>query len=222
MVIRNMLYDAMNYYAQVNEYIREHKNNKDLQREEYISGFSKEDKLMPVITITVYWNSGEWDGSRTLHEMLDVKNKELLEYVPDYKMNLIVPEDIEAFDKFETELGNVLNFIKCSDDKDKFESDFLAQKNIVLSDDAIDVLNVCVNAKLNNPKEGGETDMCKAIDEIREDAKNIGREEGREEGEERLAKLIKILSEEKRDKELQKALIDKNVRERLYKEYSFV
>lgn len=139
----------------------------DIRIMEYISVFSKYDKLIPVIIITVYWNSGKWDGSRSLHEMLDVKNKEILEYVTDYKINLIVPDDIEDFDKFETELGNVFHFIKCSNNKDKFENNFLVQKNIMLSDEAIDVLNVCDNAKLEKVKEGGITDMCKAIDEIR-------------------------------------------------------
>ena len=90
MVVRNLLMDAMNYSNQADTIAKNHRTKKDVKGDEFLSGFSKSDKLTPVITITVYWGSGEWDGPRTLHEMLNCP-EELLSYVPDYKMNLIVP-----------------------------------------------------------------------------------------------------------------------------------
>lgn len=217
MVIRNMVYDALNYSAQVDEYVKRHKMERDLSGVGYLSGFAKQDKLIPVITITVYWNSGSWDGLRSLHEMLDVEDKELLEYVPDYWLNLIVPKEIKDFDKFRTELGSVFNFIACADNRDKFENEFLSKNNVVLSNEAIDVLNACVNAEFKLSEEV-ESNVCKAIQDIREDERNIGREEG----EERLAKLVKILTENNRHKDLVNMLTDKQLRECLYKEYNFI
>ena len=125
MVIRNMVYDALNYASQVEGYSKGHRAKKDLEGAEFLSGLAKTDKLMPVVTITIYWKSGKWDGARSIHEMLDVDNVDILEYVSDYKLNLIVPDDIEDFDKFKSELGKVLNFISYSEDKNEIRRRYL-------------------------------------------------------------------------------------------------
>ena len=95
MVVKNMLYDALNYASQVEKIAYEHKKTKDLKDAEFLSGFAKEDKLIPVLTITIYWSSKEWDGARSLHEMFDIEDEHILEYVTDYKLNLITPHDIK-------------------------------------------------------------------------------------------------------------------------------
>lgn len=57
MPVRNLLYDALNYGHQVSEIASEHRKEKDLRDAEFLSGFSKEDKIIPVITLTVYFGS---------------------------------------------------------------------------------------------------------------------------------------------------------------------
>ena len=166
MVIRNMVQDALNYAAQVEKLAKEHKMRKDLTGDEFLSGISKEDKLAPVITITVYWNSGGWDAPRTLHEMLGEENEEILRYVPDYRMNLIVPEEIRDFEKFKTELGAVLEFLRRSGDVGETK-EFIKmnqEHGLYFSRDAVEVLNACVNAGLSlEDAEGGEGNVCKGI-----------------------------------------------------------
>ena len=54
MVVRNMLYDAMNYTSQAEEHARQHRKNKDVSGAEFLSGFSKTDKLVPVVTLTIF------------------------------------------------------------------------------------------------------------------------------------------------------------------------
>lgn len=127
MVVRTMVQDALSYAAQVEKIAKEHKRKKDLSGDEYLSGFAKADKLVPVVTITVYWNSGMWDAPRSLHEMLETVSPEILRYVPDYRMNLVVPEEITDFTKFQTELGVVFDFLQRSDDVEKTR-EFLAEK----------------------------------------------------------------------------------------------
>lgn len=105
MVVRNMLYDALNYSSQVEKAAKQHRKNKDISDSEFLSGFAKDDKLVPVITLTIYWNTGGWDGARSLHELLDVSDEGVLKYVSDYKLNLIVPEEIKDFGKFRTAMG---------------------------------------------------------------------------------------------------------------------
>lgn len=190
MVVRNMLYDALNYSAQVEATAKQHRKNKDVTGAEFLSGFSKEDKLVPVITLTVYWNTGSWDGARSLHEMLDVSDKSILNYVSDYKLNLIVPEEIEDFNKFKTEMGPLLEFINSASSGKKFTNAFETKRTIWenLSYEAIDLLNICLDAKLEIERdlEKGVGNVCKGLEEfwemVREEAEKRGLEEGREKG----------------------------------------
>ncbi|MCR5127113.1 MAG: hypothetical protein K6B69_03325 [Lachnospiraceae bacterium] len=48
-----------------------------------------------------------WDGPSSLHEMLDFKNDAIKSFVPDYRINLISPADMDddEFTKFNTDLG---------------------------------------------------------------------------------------------------------------------
>lgn len=46
------------------------------------------DKFIPVITVVVYYGEKEWDGAKTLHEMLNIPEK-MIKYVNDYKMLLV-------------------------------------------------------------------------------------------------------------------------------------
>lgn len=82
MPVRNMLYDAMQYNQQVADTAAKHKEEKsrrDKQKQkisnaEFLSGFHKDDKLIPVITLVLFFNAGEWDGPRSLFDMLDMSN----------------------------------------------------------------------------------------------------------------------------------------------------
>ena len=82
---------------------------KDLRDAEFLSGFSKEDKIIPVITLTVYFGSDKWDGPRGLKDMFpeDI-DEEVLNKVDDYHLHLIIPAEIKDFSKFKTELGKAL------------------------------------------------------------------------------------------------------------------
>lgn len=149
----------------------------------------------------VFWNADEWKGARSLHDMFAVEDKELLGFVNNYKLNLLVPKEIEDFGKFATDLGAVMEFAKYSKDRSaikvfsKTEEDI----SIAVSDKGMDVLNVCFKAglKKNNKAEGGMTDMCIAIDELREEEREIGRNEGRSEGriEGKIELLVDLLKE---------------------------
>lgn len=221
MVVRNMLYDALNYSSQVGACAKQHKKNKDTTGAEFLSGFIKEDVLIPVITLTIYWNLGRWDGARSLHEMFYVTDRRLLRYVPDYKLNLIVPDEIDDFEKFRTELGPLFEFISCADDGNKLKV-ALAEKGQhweKLSDEAIDLLNICFDAKICLEKTGekGEgRNVCKGIRELEE----MRRAEGRAEGEERLSKLISQLCAEKKYEEVELVTSDAKHREKYFTLYN--
>lgn len=65
MVIRNMLYDAIDYATQVNVMGKKNRATKEPKKSaEFLSGISKDDKIITVITIVLYWDDKKWNGAR--------------------------------------------------------------------------------------------------------------------------------------------------------------
>ena len=187
---RNQLYDALEYTRQVEQIAAYHRenNHKELTSSEYLSGFGKTDQLIPVITLVIYFGAEKWDAPRSLHEMLTVQSKEILSYVNDYKLNLIVPAELskEDFEKFHTDLREVMQYIQYSVDKKKLSA--FVENNVhftKMDRNAAMLLNECTKSGLKFKKSGECVDMCKAIKEIRQEEYEAGRIAGQEKGEEK-------------------------------------
>jgi hypothetical protein len=204
MPVKDMVYDALEYAAQVEKAAKSHrevlkqgKAEKKPSVGEYLSGFYKEDRLIPVITLVIYFGAEEWDGPMSIHDMLSVKNPEILSLVQDYRIHLIAPASLsdEEINKFSTNLREVLLFIKYSKNKEKL-AELLTHDSRFKSIDrkAVRVMNTVANLKLNLNESEGDMDMCQAIDEMISDARTEGREQGRTEGtQETMVTLIKNL-----------------------------
>lgn len=164
MPVKNMSYDVMNYGAQVREAAARHKEDKDYGSDaEFLSGFQKEDKLTPVITLTVYWGADEWDAPRSLHEMFAVSDPQILKYVDDYHLHLIVPNEITDFDRFRTSLREVLEIVRVSEDREKMKETLDANPRFRnLENEAVSAINVFTGLKIPVNKKERKTDMCKA------------------------------------------------------------
>ncbi len=167
--VKNMVYDALQYAKQVERAIAIHKESGDYHGtngDEYLSGFLKSDRLMPVLTLVIYFGAKAWDGPTSIHEMFEEQDPKILSFVPDYRVNLIAPAMIDdgEFDKFRTTLKEVLSFIKYSEDEDKLveliEHD---EKFKYLGRNEVDVLNACANVDLTPDKEEEECNVCKAF-----------------------------------------------------------
>ena len=99
MPIRSMLYDALNYDKQIAEIEKQHRNNKDkMTGSEFLSGFTKKDRLVPVITLVVYFGQELWSAPKSLHEMLYTTNPDILNFITDYHINLIDPHQMSEND----------------------------------------------------------------------------------------------------------------------------
>ncbi|EET60284.1 hypothetical protein BRYFOR_07844 [Marvinbryantia formatexigens DSM 14469] len=176
MPVKNMVYDALQYAKQVEEAITSHKMSGDYKgsdSDEYLSGFMKADHLLPVVTLVIYFDSKEWDGPLSIHEMFAGQDARVLALVPDYKINLLSPASIEDedFGKFQSSLKEVLSFIKYAGDKDELKKVLDADESFRhLGREEVDVLNACVGAKIA-VKEGEEAiDVCLAIQQMNEEA----------------------------------------------------
>ena len=169
MPTRVMLYDALGYNSQVQEIAKENKKNKKYRGSaEFLSGVLKSDKIKPIITVVVYLGAKKWDAPRSLCDMLDI-DEDNKKYMQDYKLNLIIPEEIEDFSSFRTELGSVLKFIKYSEDANEM-SKLLKNDTVFHNMDhtaARLIGEVCgVNIQKEYEKDG-EIDMCKAWEDMK-------------------------------------------------------
>lgn len=116
MPVRNIIYDALQYGKQVEEIARRHARQKDHpghSQEEYLSGFYKDDRIIPVITLVIFFGAKKWDGPLSLHEMMGEQPSEIMELVQDYRIHLIQPATLtdEDLEKFQTSLREVMSFI---------------------------------------------------------------------------------------------------------------
>ena len=163
MPVRGMIYDALIYGRQVNTISKNHRDKSDLKEPaEFLSGFTADDYLTPVVTITVYWGSEPWDAPRSLHEMFH-SNSALLKYVADYKLNLISPAEITDFEKFRTSVGLVLEVMKHQDSRQSLNAIFARQTFIDnLELDAAKVIEGFTGIKMDHNEEKEGLNMCKA------------------------------------------------------------
>ncbi len=184
MPVRNMLYDAISYANQVEALAKRHRENKEYGNgDEFLSGLHKGDKLRPVITLVIYWAPDKWDGAGSLHDMLDTKDPELLKLVPDYRMNLLTPDSIDDFEKFKTELAEVLEFIKCSKDKDELIRAINRNPGFQnLDRRSVELINAITDADIVIPEGKEAINMCTAIKEMKEESRSVGRKEGISQG----------------------------------------
>ena len=213
MPVKDMVYDALQYAAQVEEAARSHRearkagDPKEMAKKpnagEYLSGFYKEDRLIPVVTLVVYFGAGEWDGPMSLHEMLSVQNPEILSYVSDYKLNLITPESMsdEEIDQFQTSLREVMLFIKYSKNRaELYEMVHKDERFQSMDRKAATVVRTVTGMEFEEDEEEEKVDMCQALKEMMEEANSEGMLKGAQD--ERTAMARRMLKEGIFSKEL--------------------
>lgn len=144
-----------------------------------------------MITTVAYFGTKQWDGPLTITDMLNIADERYLEYIPRYRMPLtelsrLNREDIMSFN---TELREVCVFLKYSKDKNGLQKFFEDNPRKTISAKGYNLINEITNSGMK-PLEGDEeTDMCKAIEDIREEGKNEGRDE------ERFSLLVELVNE---------------------------
>lgn len=219
MPVKNMIYDALNYGQQVRKTAEVHKQEKKLKGAEFLSGFAKTDKIMPVITLTVYYGNEHWDGPRCLKDMFR-KNigKEILEVVNDYKLHIIVPTEIEDFSIFKTDFGKAMEFIAASNNPEAVKKIRANKKFEQVYADTVLLINVCTGSNIKISKGEEVVDVCRGIDMIKAE----GREEGRIETESSLWELINKLFIAGRTSDVELASKDIEARKRFYKEFEMM
>lgn len=210
MPLRTMLYDALGYAKQCKEVGKRHKNDKVINADEYLGKFTKADKLLAQYTIVIYYGEQEWDGPRSLKEMLDIP-EEMTPFIQDYKMNLL---EARKFDycRFATpDVADLFQLLHISNDKERMLHEFTGMK--VTSEVLLVAGEVCdVKEWVELALESGEEVIyvCKAWEEAKNELRNQGlmegrregRREGRTEGMKLLLEVMQLLKSGKKTEEL--------------------
>ena len=176
-----MIEDAFSYMKEYNEIVSKNRKNKNFSSsDEFLSGFKKSDRLHPVISLCVYYGEDPWDGPLCLTDMLNIP-EDLESLVSNYKMNLIQVRDSEALHFQHPDVATVFDISRSlyNKDYDKIRSyysdenqDFSPELGIVIG--AITESKKLIEYALEAEQDGGEFNMCRALDELIDE----GRQEG--------------------------------------------
>ncbi|SCZ77495.1 Rpn family recombination-promoting nuclease/putative transposase [Pseudobutyrivibrio xylanivorans] len=237
MPVRTLCYDALRYYKQVTAISSANKSSGTNKKEpisgaEFLSGIRKDDKIEPVITLTVYYGTKEWDGPLSLHEMFSENvSPEILDLVSDYRLNLLEPKKITRWDSFKTDVGILFELISASDKKNGIRD--LIRRNPEKFNDVNNEIVRAVNfytkcdIQVNELEE--TTNMCYAWESSMDEARGEGEEkgriegriEGRDEGRDAMMEIFSWLKDSGRLDEAIAVMDKENVelRDKLFKEF---
>lgn len=185
MPLRVMDSDTLSYLQQKKAISKGHMERKDLEREEYLSRFSRADRLLPVATLVLYCGEQPWDGAECLHEMLDFGKlpEQFKTYVENYAIHILdvchTPD--ERLREFPREICFLLMCIKYAKDKEAFSRLKELTGTAIVSEDTCEAIAEYLGEPELLEREAGAEggrDMCKAIRDLVEDGRNEGIQQG--------------------------------------------
>ncbi len=194
MAVKNNLYDALEYAGQVEEAAKSHRaqmkqrKGKELSADEerktpnsgeFLSGFWAEDRLIPSITVTIFFGSEQWDGPLSLFDMMEVSAPKVLACMDNYHVRLIAPAQMadEEIMKFQSSLREVMLFIKYAKDRENLSRILRDNEKRFREVErrAADVIEAITNAGMKYEESEEAVDVCQAIQEMRKESESQGR-----------------------------------------------
>ena len=135
------------------------------------------DKFLPVITLVLYYGEKDWDGPRSLYDMLVIPDR-IKHFVGNYPINIIQMKDndLVLHNQYNVDLFKIMSIIydtkKSVAQRIAALREFEANKEV--DEKVIDVIVATTNMKVNK-KKVGEQKVCT----FWEEAKKIEREDAR-------------------------------------------
>lgn len=170
MPLRIMLGDALGYLKEYQEISGNNKKEgKWKNSQEFLSGFCKDDRLHPMVTICIYYGESIWDGPVSLKDMLNIPEN-LCYVVNDYRMNLVQVWNSEQFNFKNPDVHTVFevsrNIFKREYNRitDVYKNQEI-DSEIGLVIGAITESQELINQALE--RQGGKMNMCKALEELK-------------------------------------------------------
>ena len=138
----------------------------------------KEDRLHPVITLTVYYGEKQWDGPYCLKDMIVEMPEEIAAIFSDYKMNLLEVRDSDRYVFNNTDVQSVFEITR-----DIFAGHFerIQEKygNKELGSDLLTVIGQMAGSKelIRMSRNREVNNMCTALEKLKEEGKMEGKKE---------------------------------------------
>ena len=187
MPLRHMIGDSFSYLKEYNEIAARNKAEKGFESsDEFLSNLKRTDRLHPVISLCVYYGENEWDGPFCLTDMLEIPEK-LKPLVSNYKMNLIEVRNSEPLRFHNPDVDTVFDVSRSIYERnfDKINTIYRDKKisaelGVVIG--AITESQKLIDQALKFEKEGGQINMCGALEELVDKGRQEGIQRGRLEG----------------------------------------
>lgn len=149
-----------------------------------MSKMRKEDRLHPVITLTVYYGEKQWDGPYSLKDMIVEMSEEIAAIFSDYKMNLLEVRDSAKYVFNNADVQSVFEITRetFAGHFDKIREKYGTKE---LGANLLTVIGQMTGSKelISMGRNMEVSNMCTALEKLKEEGKLEGREEGREEKE---------------------------------------
>ena len=183
MVLRNMLSESLSYQKQWKQKKALHEKEHDLteQKDAFLSGMTREEKFLPVITLVVYYGTEHpWDGARCLYDLLEIDD-EMRGFVTNYRLNLYDCHEHDSFEEYHTGLRQLFEVVRYGKDKEKLRQVMEKNKEAYskMDGDTRELLEVVAKVRIKEEDlimENGEKkyDMCKAFVDMKMEGKIEG------------------------------------------------
>ena len=143
-------------------------------------------------TLVFYYGIDEWDASLDLYDMFQFgeelrDRKELQEYIPNYKINLIDAARLENLERYGHELQEIFGVLKCRGDKEailtyaeehKEYFQHMDRETGWLVGEFLQSESI-VKKMMSGGEKGDEMNMCKALEDLFNDGVEQGIEQGK-------------------------------------------
>jgi len=202
MPVRCMGYDVREYErqaAQEASRLKHAHENKEIQltEEEYLSMFRREGRLMPCITLVLYFGD-HWDGAVCLRQLLEESQipEAFRPFINDYRVHILYVKGLKNTDVFRTDLKLLFDCVRYADDKTMFYKQVV--ENPMFAEVREDTYQLLLqyadlhelenyhrqqtNDHQSSTQKKGEKDMCRALQEMLEDSKQEGLSRGLSQG----------------------------------------
>lgn len=196
--VRHMIYDAYSYNRQLIDIRKKHEQEEDSSGKQRKSfrGFDPSDRLIPVVTVCLYYGKEPWDAPVNLVDLIDFSGFEEQEQmiwrslVQNYRIHVLDVRRMEesVIEGMFSDMKLLFGLLKCTEDKQKMK-DYLHTHDTEIQHIQSDLFQAFTSMagvtdlkKYMNSEKEGDNDMCKAIYDMVEDGRKEGRIEGRQEG----------------------------------------
>ena len=183
MPLRHMLGDALSYLKECKDTETRNREEHVLETsDEFLSGLKKTDRLHPVVSLCIYYGEDDWDGPRSLRDMLEIPEG-FEPLVSDYEMHLIeVKKSGELnFHNEDVRMLFEISRMLYAKEVDKI-TEVYEQKEVdtdlFLAVGAITGSQKMINRALEAQEKGDKMKMCKALEEWEQQCTDRGKVEG--------------------------------------------